>query len=127
EKIYQMLKLLQKNNSIEIILNNSRIQRERLKLNLKNESGIEAVSTVILVDAFYSKRLHSVIAHLIKNELNVNEVIGRYLFSVEEYSSAHQSLLDSRSIDPRMINMAVQNFYLIQPLFGMNGENEIQT
>ena len=114
----EFIKFIQQEETLQYILSQSAAFRARLIRYLKNQVDIEAGETLVFVDIGYMGTAQKVLTDILKSEFGVDDVIGRYLLSLNmaDWQSTRRGLIDPSWCDDRTVTMLAYNFSLIEEL-----------
>lgn len=108
--------LLCTDEMINIILENSKIFRDKLIRYIQKTVNIQPGDSVMLVDIGYIGRTQRVLTPILIEDLKAQEVLGRYLISmnIPEWQKARHGLLNPSWCDDRLMSMIVANVSILE-------------
>jgi len=112
---------------LKTIFDRSTTYRKNLMLYLKNEGDIKSGDSVILVDIGYIGRTQRVLTSVLHDELQVHEVLGRYLISmnIPEWRQSRKGLIDPSWCDDRVMCMLASNLSLFEEVCSSGDETVV--
>lgn len=123
---YEFMKLIQKNNILNIIFEKSAEYRKRLMKHLENEIGLEKGDTLIFVDLGYTGTTQLLLENVFRDEMDV-EILGRYLIQlrIPEWQKTRSGLFDPAYYDDRTLLSLVAYIALLEQICTSNDRSVV--
>ena len=115
--VLEFVRQIQKDTVLQAIFKNSSDYRQRLKLYLEKQVGMEAGDTLVFVDLGYTCSTQIALEAVMREEMGV-ELIGRYLIVLREaeWEQSRRGLLDPTIVDDKVLTLLIHYIPIFEKL-----------